>query len=259
MVRLTEFLVCISIYKKEKMKILICFLFMLLSGCVGMYSMPLDFIYKEVPAGNYKIATWQKITDETKPIAIYIEGDGNSFNAEGLPTNDPTPRGDFLRDLASKDTSYNVVYMARPCQFIKTENCDVSDWTTGRFSQSVIDSMSSAVKQVAKDMPIILIGYSGGAMVSGLIIQQNPQLPILHWITIAGVLNHKDWTDYFGDTPLKDSLNLEALPDVPQTHYTVKEDSVVPNELSHKWIGENKIIEITNATHGDIKNLTIFD
>lgn len=229
------------------MKNLICLLILALSACGGMYTMPADFIYKEIPAGEYKIATWQKITDKTKPITIYIEGDGNSFNAEGMPTNDPTPQGTFLRDLASKDSSYNVVYMARPCQYTKTENCEVSDWTTGRFSQSVIDSMSSAVKQVAKDRQIVLIGYSGGAMVSGLIIQQNPQLPILHWITIAGVLNHKDWTDYFGDTPLNQSLNMERLPKVNQTHYIAEQDEVVPKELSKKWTNGN--VKVISGSH----------
>lgn len=218
--------------------------------------MPGDFIYKEITAGEYKIATWQKITDETKPITVYIEGDGNSFNAEGLPTNDPTPHGTFLRDLASKDSSYNVVYMARPCQFIQTENCEVSDWTTGRFSQSIIDSMSLAVKQVAKDRQIVLIGYSGGAMVSGLIIQQNPQLPILHWITIAGVLNHKDWTDYFGDTPLNRSLNMETLPNVKQTHYIAEKDNTVPKELSNKWTKGNVKV-ILGSHHNKFPELDI--
>ncbi|MBR6838037.1 MAG: hypothetical protein IKM94_00505, partial [Alphaproteobacteria bacterium] len=194
------------------------FAFLLLSACAGTrWLPPTDFIYAPIDTGDYKIATWQKINNpKNNKIHIYIEGDGNAFNAYGRPTSDPTPRGTFVRDLAARDDAENVVYMARVCQFITDEKCQESDWTDGRFSQKIIDNQARAIKKIAGNKKITIIGYSGGAMISGLIIEQNPELKIEKWITIAGVLNHEQWTKYFNDAPLSKSVNMNKLPAVKQ-------------------------------------------
>ena len=49
-------------------------------------------------------------------------------------------------------------------------------------------------------------------MLSGLIIEQNSQLNIEKWITIAGLLNHEKWTELLKLQPLKNSLNLKKIP-----------------------------------------------
>ena len=116
--------------------------------------------------------------------------------------------------------------------------------------------MSQTIKQIAQNRPLILIGYSGGALLSGLIIQQNPDINVQEWITIAGVLNHNDWTSYFGDKPLNKSIDLYTLPHVQQKHYIAEKDSVVPYELSQKWTNNNLIV-IPNATHNNFPNIKI--
>ena len=236
-------------------------LLFLLSGCVGTYETYMsDFEYKPIKTTEYEIASWQKINNpQNKNIHIYIEGDGNSFTPYGRPSSDPTPRGTFMRDLAKQDSFDNVVYMARPCQFIMDKNCKKSDWTTGRFSQDIINAQSEAVKQVAGDKKITLIGYSGGAMVSGLIIKQNPEIKFEKWITVAGVLNHKDWTNYFGDVPLSESLNMESLPTISQKHFAGEKDKVVPYQLSERWADKKDIILIPNATHDNFGDIKLFD
>ncbi len=232
----------------------------LLSGCVGTYETYMsDFDYKPIKTNNYTIATWQKINNPSNPnIHIYIEGDGNSFNAYGHPTSDPTPHSKFVRDLATKDTFDNVVYMARPCQFIMDENCKQSDWTMGRFSQDIINAESEAIKQVANNQEITLIGYSGGAMISGLIIKQNPNMKFKEWITVAGVLNHAKWTQYFGDMPLSESLDMETLPNIKQKHFVGGKDNVVPYNLAKQWANQQDIILIKNATHNDFGEIDLF-
>ena len=140
------------------------FVLFFLCGCAGRgWVVPPDFVYELVDVGEYQIATWQKINNPNDSrVHIYIEGDGNAFDAYGQPTSDPTPCGTFVRDLAVRDNFANVIYMARPCQFIMDKNCSESDWTDGRFAQKIIDAESSAIKQIAKDDKITLIGYSGG-------------------------------------------------------------------------------------------------
>lgn len=234
---------------------------LLLSACVGEnLAVPKDFIRKDIDTENYKIATWQKINNQKNNVVhIYIEGDGHSFDAYGQPTDDPTPQSNTWRKIAFDDDFDNVVYVARPCQFIMDKNCTESDWTKGRFSKKIIDSVSETIGQVAGNKQIVLIGYSGGAMVSGLVIQQNKKLRIKQWITVAGVLNHKKWTQYFGDAELDKSLNLDQLPKVKQKHFVGEKDKIVPYELATQWADAKDIVIIKNATHNKLDGLKIFD
>ena len=237
------------------------FLFLLLSACAGAgWKSPEDFVFVPIKTEQYEIATWQKINNpKNNKIHIYVEGDGNAFNAYGRPTSDPTPQGSFVRDMAMRDSFDNVVYMARPCQFIIYVSCEETDWTSGRFAQKIVDAESSVIKQIAGDKNITLIGYSGGAMISGLIIEQNPKLKIDKWITIAGVLNHEKWTQYFGDEKLNESINLAKLPNVKQVHYVGEHDSVGPYELAKTWANESDIKLVPNATHDNFGDLKLFE
>ena len=228
----------------------------LLAVCVGITANDMQIV-KPANSNRYSVATLQKITDQNSPVHIYIEGDGHSFDFLGRATNDPTPRSRFMRRMADADNSPNVAYIARPCQFVMDEKCNVSDWTTGRFSRTMVDSVADAIKTIAGARPVILIGYSGGAMISGLIIQKHPEIDVKKWITIAGVLNHADWTQYFNDTPLIHSLNLNTLPHLPQTHYIAEKDEVVPNSLSKQWVKENNIKIIKNAKHNTIPTIKL--
>lgn len=239
-------------------KILVLFL---LCGCVGAgWQAPDDFKYIPIKTDNYEIASWQRLNNpNNNNIHIYIEGDGRAFDVYGHPTSNPTPRGTLVRDLAARDDFDNVVYMARPCQFIINDSCTEIDWTTGRFSKKIIDAEAKAIKQVAQNKMITIIGYSGGAMVSGLVIKQNPRLKVEKWITVAGVLNHKKWTQYFGDEDLTESLDMESLPNVKQIHFIGGQDETVPYELAKTWANESDIKLISNATHYDFGNLKIFE
>lgn len=236
---------------------MVILLILLLFGCAPNWHMYDDFVYVPINTGEFDIATWQKITDTESEIHIYIEGDGHAFNGRGIPTNNPTPHSAFMRKLAVSDEWPNVVYMARPCQFIMSRTCTVTDWTTGRFSKKIIDSMSDAVRKIAGQNPIVLIGYSGGAMISGLMIQNNNDLNVQKWITIAGVLNHADWTQYFGDAKLEQSMNLYQLPEISQLHYIAENDAVVPYSLSYKWTNGQNMIVVPNASHGDFGKLQL--
>lgn len=225
---------------------------LVLAGCVANDTDPGMTIVVPNRADLYSVATIQKITDPDAPVHIYIEGDGRAFNNRGRATYNPTPHSYFMRNMAAADTAPNVAYIGRPCQFIMDDKCNTTDWTDGRFSSAMVDSVASAIKTIAGKRPVILIGYSGGAMISGLIVQNHNEIDVKQWITIAGVLNHDDWTRYFGDAPLKHSLNMNTLPHVSQVHYIAEQDKIVPNTLSRKWIGNNKVHVIHNAVHDTI-------
>lgn len=235
----------------KRLLIFLSFLLLFLCSCSTMQTKPpTDFCYKEIKTDNYTLASWQKITDNNLPIRIYVEGDGHAYTSNGYPTTDPTPKSYFLRNIAFNDTNANVVYLARPCQYIKNDNQSNVDWTTGRFSQKIVDNMAQAIKQIADNKEIVLIGYSGGALICGLIINQYSQeLNVVKWITIAGLLNHTKWTTYFNYVPLKDSLDLDTIPDIDQTHYIGKKDKIIPYQLTLELVDEANCVIIENATH----------
>ena len=88
-------------------------LFGLLSaGCSGI-KVPDDFAYKEIETRDFKLASWQKISEPDGVYKFYIEGDGHAFDSRGRPTADPTPQETMLRELAFGDPSPNVIYLAR--------------------------------------------------------------------------------------------------------------------------------------------------
>ena len=116
--------------------------------------MPAEFVYKEVETRNFTLASWQKVTNPAAPYKIYIEGDGYAFNARGKATQDQTPRGTLVRELAFGDDSPNVIYFARPCQYIKSPICSKRHWTTARFALEVINAEYEAIKNIADNNPV---------------------------------------------------------------------------------------------------------
>lgn len=225
----------------------------LLSGCSSI-AVPPAYVYKEIPTRDFTLASWQKITEPSGTYKIYIEGDGYAFNAHGRATQDPTPKGTLVRELAFGDDSPNVVYLARPCQYIKSPICSKRHWTTARFAPEVINAEYAAVKQVAGDNPVILIGFSGGAQVAGLIASAKPGLNVKKIITIAGNLDHLAWTQYHNLPPLNESMNLESyrkqFAQIPQIHYVGSDDKVMPPVLVRDFVGKNtRVFEVRGATH----------
>lgn len=236
---------------------MVLFSSLLLCGCIVTNMPDGATTVKQNRDDLYSVAAIQNITDDAAPVHIYIEGDGHAFDARGRTTYDPTPRSKFMRNMMSADKSPNVAYIARPCQFIMDKKCNITDWTDGRFSVAMVDSVAAAIKTIASTRPVILIGYSGGALISGLIIQNHRDIDVKQWITIAGVLNHSDWTGYFGDSPLTKSLDMNTLPRVHQVHYVAQNDKTVPYSLSAKWIGKNKMVTIPDADHNSIPIISL--
>lgn len=225
----------------------------LLSGCSSI-AVPPSYVYKEIPTRDFTLASWQKITEPFGTYKIYIEGDGYAFNAYGHATQDPTPKGILVRELAFGDNSPNVIYLARPCQYVKSPICSKRHWTTARFAPEVINAEYAAIKQIVGDNSVILIGFSGGAQVAGLTASAKPGLNVKKIITIAGNLDHLAWAQYHNLPPLNESMNLESyrkqFARIPQIHYVGSDDKVMPSVLVRDFVGKNtRVFEVRGATH----------
>ena len=234
-------------------KVLLTLLFM--AGC-STITAPADFVYKEIETRDFTLATWQKVTNPAAPYKIYIEGDGYAFNSYGRATQDPTPHGTLIRELAFGDNSPNVIYLARPCQYAKSSICSKRHWTTARFAPEIINAEYEAIKNIAGDKTVILIGFSGGAQVAGLIATTKPGRNVKKIITIAGNLDHLAWTQYHNLPPLNESMNLENYRNqfvkIPQIHYVGSNDKVIPPVLVREFIkNDDLIIEVDGASHNE--------
>lgn len=247
--------------KKSILKIFVYLL--LLNGCSSI-TVPNNFVYKEIKTDTFTLASWQKITQTNGVYKIYIEGDGYAFDRYGRPTQNPTPKGNFVRKLAFGDRNDNVIYLARPCQYIISPICSQRHWTTARFAPEVINATFEAIRQIAGNSPIVLVGFSGGAQVGGLVASAKQGLNIKKIITIAGNLDHEAWVKYHDLLPLNESLNLADYYDnfmkIPQIHYVGKNDKVIPPHLVQNFI-KNKasVIVAAGANHNDGWNSVVDD
>lgn len=234
-------------------KVLIVLLFLV--GCTSV-TVPTDYVYKEINTRDFTIATWQKVTNPQAFYKIYIEGDGNAFNAHGRATQDPTPHGTLVRELAFGDNNPNVIYLARPCQYVKSPICSKRYWTTARFAPEIVNAEYEAIKQIAGNSPVILVGFSGGAQIAGLLAATKAGLNVKKIITIAGNLDHLAWTQYHNLPPLNESLNLEnyrrQFMQIPQIHYVGSDDKVIPPVLIKDFISnDDLVINVKNASHNE--------
>ena len=154
------------------------------------------------------------------------------------------------------DNSPNVVYIARPCQYIKSPICSKRHWTTARFAPEIINAEYETIRQIAGNNPVVLVGFSGGAQVAGLVATAKRGLNVKKIITIAGNLDHLAWTQYHNLPPLNESMNLESyrtqFAKLPQIHYVGSNDEVIPLVLVRKFVGnDDLIVEVNGATHNE--------
>ncbi len=234
-----------------------CFYTLFSISLVGCASFILsdDFEQKIIDTPDFSILTQIRETDPKSGFVIYIEGDGNAFDARGRPTKNPTPKSKFVRRLAQDDPSPNVAYIARPCQFITDKKCSYKYWTIARFAPEVIDSISYTIKEIAGTRDVTLVGFSGGAHVAGLVAVLHPEIHVKQIVTYAGNLDHDAWTAYHKLSPLDDSLNLANFAaeykKIPAIHYVGEKDKVIPVKLITDFIGEQgEIIIVPDAGHG---------
>ena len=192
-----------------------------------------------------------------KTVYIYLEGDGKPWDTY-WPAKDPNTTKSTslpLMTLSNRD----ALYLFRPCYGWRSmpTNCNHSLWTSARYSQQVVDLLDAAIDQHRlqfKPKHYILVGHSGGATLALLLAAKRDDVTAV--ISLAGNLDHKAWTDYFGYLPLSQSLMPVAREYYPsrQKHWYLiaKEDKSVPPKLQTQAIEEspNNIVKFyDNFTH----------
>ncbi|MFK8083273.1 MAG: alpha/beta fold hydrolase [Granulosicoccus sp.] len=192
-------------------------------------------------------------------LRVYLEGDGSPWKHRVIVMPDPTSLNPLMLRLMSYDTNPSV-YLGRPCYNGSSNEpgCDSSLWTSARYSQTVVESMASAIRALSKRhkaTELWLIGHSGGGTLAMLLAQQLPRVTRI--VTLAGNLDPDAWTSHHRYIPLYSSLNPAKAPDLRsdiwQWHLIGGRDTVIPPQLIRPVImGQPSAsgIEFSGFNHG---------
>lgn len=213
----------------------------------------------------FNLASYQKLNGASNTINIYIEGDGNAWVSRYQVSQDPSPRTGTTMLLAALDSSHNVVYLARPCQYspedLKTV-CDNKYWSIARYSEVVVDAIDNAVEQIKRQNKVAqinLIGYSGGGALAVLIAARRNDIASIR--TVAGNLDLVGMDQIHKTTPLSESLDPLAVAamvrHIPQLHFVGGKDHIVPSQIAYNFtkasgIDSSKVVILPKAGHNNI-------
>ncbi|HNP34711.1 MAG TPA: alpha/beta hydrolase [Woeseiaceae bacterium] len=183
-------------------------------------------------------------------LHVYIEGDGRPW-IDGLrPADDPTPKHMLALELMLLDDAASV-YVGRPCYFGERAQpaCTAEDWTSGRYSDKVIASMTKLIAELGAGGDydgVLLFGYSGGGTIARLVAARLPAAVAV--IGVAANLDVRAWTTAHDYLPLENSLD-PAL-EVPLPHRVLHvqmiggRDKVVPPSVTESYRATGQALEI---------------
>lgn len=202
-----------------------------------------------INTSNFNLFSLQQrdISCENKNLRVYIEGDGLAFISRREVSNNPTPANSTILNLMQEDKKQCKVYLARPCQYVDSFNCNKEYWTNKRFSFEVIESFSEALdvlKSTYGNKDFSLIGHSGGGAVASLLSSKRTDIKNL--VTIAGNLDIQKWVEVKKISKLEGSLNpadyVANTQNIKQFHLVGLDDNIVPKDvfLSYLEKFENK-------------------
>ena len=202
----------------------------------------------------FSIVSFTRISKISNQVSIYIEGDGKAWLTKKRVSNNPTPQEPIALQLAAEDDSANVIYLARPCQFVVIDNevnCLSEFWTNKRASREVINTYHEVLDKIKKSSSIDnfrLIGYSGGGTIAAILAAERKDIIDLR--TIAGNLDIALFSKIHHVSPLTGSINPINLTDklsmVPQLHFYSVDDSIVKPEIIEHY---KKVNEQNNKLH----------
>ena len=203
---------------------------------VGTLITDKNYLQKNIKTSSFNIFSLEKNLNGCKNIRVYIEGDGLSWISRNVISQNPTPVNPVALYLMNEDLSQCKIYLARPCQYVDSMQCDKRYWTSHRFNSEIIQSYNEVLddlKTQYKNSNFILIGFSGGAAIAGLI--SSSRNDVMMFISVAGNLDTNKWTTLHNISKLDASLNpadfTKELESIEQYHLIGSNDEIIPKDI----------------------------
>lgn len=210
---------------------------------------------------DFELASLRRIKQPGAPIRIYLEGDGKAWLSRYRVSADPTPGHAVGLQLALADNSANVIYIARPCQFVqlsRQKQCTAEVWTRNRYSAAIVAMYVSVFRTISRqyhNASLELIGFSGGATIVMLAAPALPELSNIR--TVAGNLDIAEFSRIH-NLPLTTAttapaINVTQLERIPQLHFVGSRDDVVPGAVARAYQDQldslqcSQIVELDSA------------
>jgi hypothetical protein len=247
----------------------------LLAGCGGdLFKSPLELAENVALQSNmekqgfreegFVITTFLRRSRQRDGIlTVYVEGDGNAWLDRNRVSPDPTPLDPYTLRLAARHPPGNVLYIARPCQYLseaELDNCHPKYWITHRYAANVVRAIGQAINRVKETInakKIALVGYSGGGVIAALLAGTRQDVSTL--TTIASNLDHELWTRRDKLTPLDGSLNpvdfVLDIQKVPQIHFAGARDEIVAPDIIRSFVSRmsnprnTRVVVLENFDH----------
>jgi hypothetical protein len=201
-----------------------------------------------VETSFFNIVMFSKLGSKPEQLTVYIEGDGYAFIDRNRPSRNPTPKDPVSLKLALLDGAENVIYLARPCQYMRSgedPNCAVEYWTDKRYAAEVLKAFTQVLdglKQSKEAKKFRLVGYSGGATIATILAATRTDVVDLR--TVAGNLDITTFTREHKLSRMTGSLNpidyANSLYQVPQVHYIGSDDKVVTKAIYEHYLAAIK-------------------
>lgn len=216
---------------------------------------------------DFSLLSAYRFSEDASPLTVYLEGDGRAWASRYRLSADPTPLNPLALRLAAVHLKQlpqsPVAWLGRPCQYQSDRGaaiCDPKYWSSHRFSEEVVESMSYAVdhlKAKSGATRVNLVGFSGGGAIAVLLAVRRSDVERV--VTVAGNLDH-DWVNGFhGVTPLKGSLSpisvAKQLWKMPQIHFIGENDGTIPGEVATRFIAQGQAdlcarkLEVVGVSH----------
>jgi pimeloyl-ACP methyl ester carboxylesterase len=214
-------------------------------------------LVQSMPYQHYVFEKPDCIPREGDPLFVFLDGDGNSWIRNGRVSEDPTPPDPIALDLLGLESTCGI-YIARPCAFglvRQDEACEPSVWTTKRYSQEIVDSLSGVIDRfVSPGRSLVLVGYSGGGLLASVLSKERTD--VVGLMTLAANLDLSAWVAYHGYTA--EVLRASApspfpqRPGVAQVHAFGSMDGVSPWKIvvgTLDPVARSAIVVLEGADH----------